>query len=124
MTENEATVRTADGRKLAYAEAGDPNGLVVFAFHGLPGSRSDYGRLFGQGGLAESGVRGIGIDRPGFGASDLQRKRSSQDWTTEVAAVADQLGIDRFGVLGYSAGGPYVVACAHALPDRLTFAGI
>lgn len=38
------------------------------------------------------------------------------------------LGIDRFGVLGYSGGGPYAVACAQALPDRLlgvtTMAGV
>jgi pimeloyl-ACP methyl ester carboxylesterase len=124
MAEHPDTVRAGDGRTLAYAEAGDPDGAPVFYFHGLPGSRSDFERLVGQDGLAGTGVRVIGMDRPGFGASDFQQNRRFQDWPTDVAAVADELGIDRFGVLGYSAGGPYVVACAHALPDRLTFAGI
>jgi pimeloyl-ACP methyl ester carboxylesterase len=124
MTENGATVRTADGRTLACAETGDPDGAPVFYFHGMPGSRSDFARLLGQDGLAGSGVRVIGIDRPGFGGSDFQPDRRFQDWPGDVATVADHLGIDRFGVLGYSAGGPYVIACARALADRLTFAEI
>ena len=124
MAENGATVRTGDGRTLAYAETGDSGGAPIFVFHGLPGSRSDVERSFGRDVLAGSGVRVIGIDRPGFGASDFQPNRRFDDWPADVAAVADQLGIDRFGVLGYSGGGPYVVACVHALPDRLTFAGI
>ena len=124
MTKNGAAVRTADGRRLAYAETGEPDGASVFAFHGIPGSRSDFERLFGQEGLARPGVRVIGIDRPGFGGSDFQQNRRFHDWPADVASVADHLGIDRFGVLGYSAGGPYVIACARALPDRLTFAGI
>jgi pimeloyl-ACP methyl ester carboxylesterase len=124
MAENGATIRTGDGRTLAYAEAGDPDGAPVFYFHGLPGSRSDIERSFGQDGVAGSGARAIGIDRPGFGASDFQANRRFQDWPADVAAVADGLGIDRFGVMGYSAGGPYVAACAQALPDRLAFAGI
>jgi pimeloyl-ACP methyl ester carboxylesterase len=124
MTENGATVRTADGRTLAYAEAGDSGGAPIFVFHGVPGSRSDIDRSFGGDVLAGSGVRAIGIDRPGFGASDFQPDRHFDDWPADVATVADHLGIDRFGVLGYSAGGPYVVASARALPDRLTFAGI
>jgi pimeloyl-ACP methyl ester carboxylesterase len=124
MTENGATVRTAEGRTLAYAEMGDSDGVPVFYFHGLPGSRSDFEWPFGREGLAGSGVRAIGIDRPGFGASDFQPSRNFDDWPADVATVADHLGIDRFGVLGYSAGGPYVVASARALPERLTFAGI
>ena len=28
-----------DGRKLGYAEYGDPQGKPVFLFHGIPGSR-------------------------------------------------------------------------------------
>jgi len=31
----------------------------------------------------------------------------------------DQLGIDRFGLIGLSGGGPYVLACAFRLPDRV-----
>jgi pimeloyl-ACP methyl ester carboxylesterase len=124
MTENGSTVRTADGRTLAYAEGGDPGGAPIFLFHGIPGSRSDLERSFGRDVLAGSGVRVIGVDRPGFGASDFQPNRRFDDWPADVAAVADHLGIERFGILGYSGGGPYVVACAHALPGRLTFAGI
>src|SRR5947209_1948660 len=124
MTENGAAAQAADGRRLAYAETGDLEGAPVFAFHGIPGSRSDFERLFGKDELAGSGVRVIGIDRPGFGASGFQQNRRFQDWPADVATVADHLGIDRFAVLGYSAGGPYVIACARELPDRLTFAGI
>ena len=124
MTDNAATVRTVDGRTLAYAEAGDPGGAPVLYFHGLPGSRLDFNLTLFQEALAGSGVRLIGVDRPGFGASDFQPGRRYEDWAADVAGVADELAVDRFGVLGYSAGGPYVVACASALRDRLTFAGI
>lgn len=123
LTDSGGTVHAPDGRTLAYAEAGDRDGSPVFYFHGLPGSRSDFERAFGPGLLAGSGVRVIGIDRPGFGGSVFERNRRLQDWPADVATVADQLGIERFGVLGYSAGGPYAVACAHAFPERLTFAG-
>lgn len=124
MTDNATTVRTADRRTLAYAETGDPNGAPLFYFHGIPGSRSDFDRPLGQEALAGSGVRLIGLDRPGFGASDFQPGRRYDDWPADVATLADELGIGRFGVLGYSTGGPYVVACARAFADRLTFAGI
>jgi pimeloyl-ACP methyl ester carboxylesterase len=44
------------------------------------------------------------------------------DWPQDVAAVAAQLGIERFGVIGVSGGGPYALACGHTLADRLEFA--
>jgi pimeloyl-ACP methyl ester carboxylesterase len=119
-----ATTQLKDGRTLAYAEIGDPVGAPVFYFHGLPGSRSDFDRLGVPEALAGSGVRLIGVDRPGFGASNFQPGRRYDDWPADFATVADELGIGRFAVLGYSAGGPYVIACARALADRLTFAGI
>jgi pimeloyl-ACP methyl ester carboxylesterase len=34
------------------------------------------------------------------------------------------LGIDEFGVVGWSAGGPYAAACAARIPDRLTCVAI
>ncbi len=66
----------------------------------------------------------IGIDRPGYGGSDIQPRRRCSDWSGDVATVADALGIDRFGIVAYSGGGPYAVACALGLPDRVTSVGI
>lgn len=69
-------------------------------------------------------MRVIALDRPGFGRSDFQKGRSIGDWPNDVAEVADQLGIERFAVLGESGGGPYAAACARKIPHRLTKAGI
>jgi pimeloyl-ACP methyl ester carboxylesterase len=41
-----------------------------------------------------------------------------------VIALADGLNIERFAVLGYSGGGPYAVACAVKIAERLTTVGI
>jgi pimeloyl-ACP methyl ester carboxylesterase len=65
------------------------------------------------------GIRLVAIDRPGFGRSDRQPRRTFLDWPTDVTAVTDQLGIDTFSVLGISGGGGYALACAYAIPERL-----
>jgi len=41
------------------------------------------------------------------------------DEAADVAALADELGFDRFGVTGGSGGGPHVLACAALIPDRV-----
>ncbi len=46
------------------------------------------------------------------------------DWPADVAALADALEIERFDVLGWSGGGPYALACAWALPQRVRTAGV
>jgi pimeloyl-ACP methyl ester carboxylesterase len=110
------------GRRLAYAEFGDPKGWPCFYFHFTPGSRIEPAAVFsGREELLE-GVRLLAIDRPGFGRSDLQRGRSFLDWPDDVVAVADHLGIGRFAVLGLSGGGGYVLACAFKVPERLSAA--
>lgn len=124
MYDDGATIRTETGRLVAYAQTGRSDGVPLFYLHGLPGSRWDFHRPFNAEALVGSGVRVIGIDRPGLGESDYQPKRRYGDWPSDLVAVADHLGLQRFGLLAYSAGGPYAIACALALPDRLTSVAI
>lgn len=67
----------------------------------------------------QQNLRIIGVDRPGYGLSEMAPHMTLLDWTKDVAALADQLKIGRFSVIGISAGGPYALACARAMPDRL-----
>jgi pimeloyl-ACP methyl ester carboxylesterase len=108
------------GRRLGFNEYGPSDGDPVFYFHGSPSARNEF-ELFSEPSLLESlRVRLIAVDRPGVGLSDFQPNRRLLDWPMDVAALADGLQIDRFAVLAYSLGGPYGLACAWAIPDRLT----
>lgn len=110
-------VRLSDGRWLAYADYGAPEGRPVFVFHGVPGSRLV---MNDDRPIADAGLRMIAVDRPGIGRSDPQPGRRLLDWPRDVAALADTLGLRTFAVAGGSGGGPYALACAHALPERVT----
>jgi pimeloyl-ACP methyl ester carboxylesterase len=112
------TVAAADGRTLAIAEWGDPDGFPVFLLHGTPGSR-----FAGQGdasAYANVGARVIAYDRPGYGGSERFRGRRVVDSVADVSAIADSLGIERFAVSGGSWGGPNSLAVAARLPERVT----
>lgn len=115
-------IRFPNGRRLAYCEYGSPTGAPVFFFHGWPGSRLDFAA--NDEAAAGVGARVIAVDRPGIGRSDPQPHRTVLDWPADVAALADALELDRFAVAGFSFGGPYARACAYALPDRVTGAGL
>lgn len=106
------------GRALSYAEFGRPNGTPLFLFHGTPGSRLT-GRL-GHNAAADRNIRLIVPDRPGFGRSDFQSGRTILDWPDDITVLASSLGIEKFGVAGISGGGPYALACAARLPERVT----
>jgi pimeloyl-ACP methyl ester carboxylesterase len=117
-----APVRLPDGRALGVERLGRPGGTRVLAFHGLPGSRLDF--LSESRACAQAGVELIAVDRPGFGLSSPSPGRVPLDWARDVAALADALELERFGVLGYSSGAKYALACAFALPERLDAAAI
>ncbi len=116
------TIRLPDGRSLGYAACGNPEGKPVFLFHGWPGSRLEAKLVEKE--AARAGIRIICVDRPGMGLSDFQPGRQLLDWTDDVVALADALGIERFAVVGGSGGGPYAAVCAHRIPDLLTACGI
>lgn len=110
-------LRLPDGRRLGYSEHGEPAGRPVFFFHGAPSSRLQHHpdtRI-----ASDLGVRVIVPERPGYGISDAKPDRTLFDWPADVAALADHLGLKRFALAGWSIGGVYALACAHALPDRV-----
>ena len=113
----EQTVRLANGRMVGYAEYGDADGVPVFGFHGTPASRLTY--AFADEAARAAGVRVISLDRPGIGISPKRKRWTILEHAEDTAALADLLGIERFGVIGWSGGGPYALAAAHLVPDRL-----
>jgi len=116
-------LKLPDGRKLCYAEYGDPDGKPVILFHGNPNSRLLYGLIPDC--PFRPGLHLIAPDRPGYGLSDFYAPgHSIVDYPDDIIALADALGIDKFAVFGASGGGPSALACAWKIPERLTAVGL
>lgn len=113
----DSRISVAGGRELAYTDIGEEDRPCVFFFHGAPSSRLRLACL--EGAFLDEGIRAVSPDRPSYGGSSRQPARSMTDWPSDVAGLADALGIDRFVVAGHSSGGPYAVACAALLPERV-----
>jgi pimeloyl-ACP methyl ester carboxylesterase len=121
-TNKDFRIKLKGNRSIGFTEFGDPKGKPVFFFHGWIGSRLDFAPNDTASKAAKARV--IAVDRPGCGISDQQPNRTMLDWPNDVAELADNLGFEQFAVLGHSFGGPFVVACAYKIPERITNAGI
>lgn len=115
---SEREVKTRDGRHLKVESSGARHGPAVFLLHGTPGSRHGPKP---RGSVAyRLGVLLISYDRPGYGGSTRHKGRAVADAARDVESIADELGIERFAVVGRSGGGPHALACAALLPERVT----
>src|SRR5262245_52878083 len=114
--DEERTVTLPDGRVRSFRDLGSTGGPCVVFEPGFMASRLT--------GRAVDSVRVLSVDRPGIGRSTNVAHRTLAQEAADVAALADALGIDRFAVLGHSAGGPYALACAALLADRVHALGI
>jgi pimeloyl-ACP methyl ester carboxylesterase len=103
-----------DGRKVSYADYGEPGQTAVLWCHGGPGNRLEPSAA--APGARASGFRLIGVDRPGYGDSTPVPGRNIGDWAKDGLAVADHLAIDRFLAVGVSTGGAYALALAASSP--------
>jgi pimeloyl-ACP methyl ester carboxylesterase len=95
-------------------------GPSVVLLHGFPGSGADWEpvahRLSGS-------FRILVLDLLGFGSSP--RPEAFRDlWidtqATALAATLDDLGIDRFALVGHDYGGPIALTLARQHPERIT----
>jgi pimeloyl-ACP methyl ester carboxylesterase len=113
----EHTIPLGSDRKLQALEAGSGRGVPVFSLHGTPGNRFVFPPLIADAG--SKGIRLIGYDRPGYGGSTAAPGRTIASIAVEVSAIADALGIERFGVWGFSGGGAPSLACSALLGKRV-----
>ncbi|MFE7170745.1 alpha/beta fold hydrolase [Streptomyces sp. NPDC057616] len=116
----ETYLALGDGRRLHVydtAADGSDHRPVVLWHHGTPNIGAPPEPLFP---LSERlGIRWVSYDRPGYGGSTPRPRRDIASAAADVAAVADELGIQRFAVMGHSGGAPHALACAALLPDRV-----
>jgi pimeloyl-ACP methyl ester carboxylesterase len=118
-TTRDHDLQLADGRVLRYQIAGTAHGDAVFLLHGALGSRLVHNSLSAA--ASDADIRLVSYDRPGYGGSTPQPGRTVAA-AADVAAIADQLDVDRLAVWGQSGGGPFALACAALLPDRVAAA--
>ena len=108
---------TVDGVNVRYAIAGE--GPAVLLVHGLASSMITW--YCNMDALADAGFQAIAMDLPGYGDSGLAEHL---DYAPESAArflanFTAELGIDRFSVVGNSAGGLIAGVTALEFPDRV-----
>jgi pimeloyl-ACP methyl ester carboxylesterase len=116
---SESDVRLPDGRTLHVYDTGGDAFPVVW-LHGTPNLGPPPRPLTDA--ARRLGLRWLGYDRPGYGGSMPQRGRTIAAAASDVAAIADTLGVPRLAVFGHSGGAPHALACAALLPDRVTAA--
>lgn len=110
-------VTLVDGRRLAFVDRGDPNGLPLIFTRGILGSRltahPDEQVLW------DKRIRLLVPDRPGTGHSDPHTRPSLLNWADDVRQWMAHLGIPRWHMMGFVNGAGYALACAHQLPGQV-----
>ncbi|XP_050892131.1 uncharacterized protein LOC127097678 isoform X2 [Lathyrus oleraceus] len=118
-------IKLRDGRHLAYKEYGVPresaSKKIVF-IHGFGSCRHDtvIATNLPSGLLEELGAYIVSFDRPGYGESDADPKRSPKSLALDIEELADNLELgSKFYVMGFSMGGQAVWGCLKFIPHRL-----
>ncbi|MFJ4392409.1 alpha/beta hydrolase [Pseudomonas soli] len=98
---------------------GPADGLPVIALHGWLDNANSFARLAPQ----LKGRRIVALDLAGHGYSEHRPVGAGYalaDYAHDVLRVAEQLGWERFGLLGHSLGAIISVQLAGALPERVS----
>ena len=113
----ERTIERPDGRTVAFTEWGDPSGTPLLRVPGTPGCR--YNMRADRSGWTQRNLWAITTERPGFGASTRLPGRGFAEPADDLAAILDELGLDRVHVIGGSGSSPHQLALAARHPDRV-----
>ncbi|ORB83502.1 alpha/beta hydrolase [Mycobacterium kansasii] len=119
----EGNIAVGEDRQIGFAEFGAPQGRAVFWLHGTPGARRQIpteARVYAE----HHNIRLIGVDRPGIGSSTPHQYETISAFADDMRTISETLGIEKMAVVGLSGGGPYTLACAAGLPDKVVAAGV
>jgi pimeloyl-ACP methyl ester carboxylesterase len=117
-------VRLNDGRVLrvhdsaVHDSAGPSDAFTILWHTGSPQTGALLDPLLAAAG--ERGIRLLSYGRPSYGGSTTLPDRDVASAASDVAQLANELGLDRFAVMSHSGGGPHALACAALLPDRIS----
>lgn len=103
-------------------EFGAADGVPCLYFHGTNSGPAE-AALLGDA-AQHRGVRLISVPRPEPVAQPTTEEHPLVAWGRRLGLTADKLGLGRFVVAGWSAGASLALACAHALPGRVSGAAL
>jgi pimeloyl-ACP methyl ester carboxylesterase len=114
-SESDNVAISTDGVKISFSQQGNGKTGIVFV-HGWSNNKSIWDDQMSH--FSEK-YRVVAVDLAGFGESGNNRK----DWTMEnfsqdVAAVINKLGLKKVALVGFSMGAPVVIETAIRIPDR------
>ncbi|MFI3257933.1 MAG: alpha/beta hydrolase [Spirochaetales bacterium] len=104
-----------DGINIAYAEYGKGTAGTVVLFSGIIASIKS--TFFKQ--LENLPQRIIILGRPGYGETTFFEMEKILDFAIKLDGFFDSIGVDKFSVVGISAGAPYAHATAFYFKDRV-----
>ena len=72
--------------------------------------------------MEELGVYVVALDRPGYGESDPDPKRTVKSLALDIEELADQLNLGpKFYITGFSMGGMVTWSCLKYIPHRSVY---
>ena len=109
-----------DGRQLASAETGNPDGPLVLFIHGTPGSWSAFSFVMADPALADRAYL-ASVDRVGWGGSTAGGVDSTLDGQAHALKALLDAHPDKLPaiVVGHSLGGPIAARLAMDAPDQV-----
>jgi len=105
------TVKGAAGVKLHVREYGKSTGVPILLIHGWSQSHLCWSKQYGS--ALKDDARIVALDLRGHGMSDapaeIDQYTDGDKWADDIAAVIDQLALDRPILVGWSYGG-YIIS--------------
>jgi len=109
-----STFSLCDGRTMGVRSWPGTAADTIVLLHGLLDCSEGWSGLCGR-----IGGRRVAFDLAGFGNSEAPARGSIADYARDVVEGLDQLGIDRFTLIGHSLGGAVATAIAEQMPERV-----